>query len=79
MEKDRTLYDLSEGQWAKVTSLIAKGSIRRRLQELGIIQGTSIECVSRSPSGDPMAFFIRGATIALRSEDSKTIIVSAQN
>jgi ferrous iron transport protein A len=35
-----------------------------------------VECVGESPAGDPKAFLIRGAVIALRSEDSKKVIVT---
>ena len=51
------------------------GSMRRRLQDLGLIEGTRVECLQRSPSGDPTAYLIRGAVIALREEDSSKIIV----
>ena len=43
--------------------------MRRRLQDIGLIEGTVVECVGKSPLGDPCAYVIRGAVIALRSED----------
>ncbi len=49
--------------------------MRRRLLDIGMIPGTKIECVGRSPSGDPKAFLIRGAVIAIRSEDSAGIFI----
>lgn len=72
----RTLTQLEEGQLGKVRSLSSTGTMRRRLQDLGIIEGTSITCLQKSPSGDPIAYLIRGAAIALRSEDSQGILVS---
>ena len=72
----QTLTELKEGQLAKVTSILSTGSMRRRLQDLGIIEGTKIECLQKSPFGDPIAYGIRGATIALRTEDSNDIVVS---
>ncbi len=44
--------------------------MRRRLQDIGLIEGTKVEMYTKSPSGDPIAFLIRGAVIALRTEDS---------
>ena len=44
--------------------------MRRRLQDIGLISGTRVECVGVSPLGDPAAYLIRGAVIALRREDS---------
>ncbi len=70
-----SLTDLAVGQRAKVGSLTSEGSIRRRLQDIGLIEGTIVECVLKSPCGDPAAYLIRGAVIALRSEDTKNILV----
>jgi ferrous iron transport protein A len=45
--------------------------------DLGLIQGTEIEPLYKSPSGNPIAYQIRGAVIALRSDVSDKILVSA--
>ena len=78
MTNIKALSDLNEGQKAIVTELETHNDIRRRLQDMGVIEGTSIECINKSPLGDPAAFLIRGAVIALRKEDSKTIKVKYQ-
>lgn len=70
-----TLSQLKEGQHARVKSILATGGMRRRLQDLGMIEGTEVQCLQKSPAGDPIAFLIRGAAIALRSEDSSSIYV----
>lgn len=75
MNNLNTLKDLKQGQAATVKSLLSIGSIRRRLQDIGLIEGTKVECLQKSPAGDPVAFLIRGAVIALRSEDSSNILV----
>lgn len=59
----------------KVKKLLSKGVLRRRLLDLGVIDGTEIEVLAKSPSGDPKAYLIRGAVIALREEISSTILV----
>lgn len=71
------LTALLEGQTAKVQLLRVQGSMRRRLQDLGVIQGTPIQCLQRSPAGDPVAYRIRGTTIALRQRDCQDILVEA--
>ncbi|WP_411655449.1 FeoA family protein [Anaeromassilibacillus sp. SJQ-1] len=68
--------NLKEGERARVSSLLSRGSMRRRLQDIGLIEGTEVECVQKSPAGDPVAYRIRGALIALRSEDSSNILVA---
>ena len=72
-----TLHSLKEGSRARVLSLLSEGSMRRRLQDIGLIEGTPVLCLQRSPSGDPIAYLIRGAVIALRSEDSSKVIVES--
>lgn len=41
-----------------------------------LIDGTRVECLGKAISGDPAAYLIRGAVIALRSEDAAKIAVS---
>lgn len=72
-----TLHSLKEGNRARVINLLSEGSMRRRLQDIGLIEGTPVLCLQRSPSGDPIAYLIRGAVIALRSEDSSNVIVES--
>ena len=69
------LAELKVGEKAKVMSVDADMNIKRRLQDIGLINGTTVECLYKSPLGDPKAFLIRGAVIALRCEDSSNIII----
>jgi len=76
MNKECFMTNLNIGEHGKVTTLSAVGAMRRRLQDIGLIEGTEIECILKSPGGDPIAYQIRGAVIALRKEDSEKIIIS---
>jgi ferrous iron transport protein A len=71
------LNQLPMGVKAKVTSLQARGSDRRRMLDLGVISGTLIEPLYKSPAGNPVAYRIRGAVIALRADVSGKILVTA--
>lgn len=75
MNKISKLSDLKSGDIAKVSSLLTTGSMRRRMLDIGLVEGTEVECIQKSPMGDPVAYLIRGAVIALRSEDSANILV----
>jgi ferrous iron transport protein A len=70
------LSQLPVGRRGRVVSLQAEGLIRSRLLDLGLIPDTVVEVIRRSPTGDPIAYGIRGAVIALRSEVSRLITVS---
>ena len=66
----------TEGIVKRITNV---GSMRRRLNDLGIIENTKITCVGESPLGDPRAYLIRGSIIALRNEDAKNIFLETEN
>jgi Fe2+ transport system protein FeoA len=46
--------------------------------DLGIVPGTRVAAELRSPSGDPTAYRIRGAVIALRREQAELVHVSRE-
>ena len=71
-----SLNDINPGEHAVVSTLLSTGSMRLRLLDIGLVENTDIECLGRSPGGDPTAFLIRGAVIAIRSEDCQNIIVT---
>ena len=68
------LCDMKKGEKAVIKSIETKGELRRRLMDIGFVEGTKVECVRVSPLGDPKAFLIRGTVIALRKEDSLTVL-----
>ena len=71
----KTLNELKPGENAKIYSLLSKGTIRRRLLDIGLTENSYVECIGKSPLGDPKAFLIRGAVIAIRSDDLKNILI----
>ncbi len=75
MNKHRCLNDISPGQTAVIKALNTTGSMRRRLLDIGLVENTFVECIGRSPCGDPTAYLIRGAVIAIRSDDCKDILI----
>ncbi len=74
-EKNLSLDKLPIGEKCVVKRILSDGRLRRRMMDLGIVYGTEIEAIQSSPSGDPVAYGIRGAVIAIRSEDAKKIII----
>lgn len=69
------LSELPVGESGDVVALKAPGPARQRLLDLGLVPGTRVEALRSSPSGDPVAFKIRGAVIALRREVSRAILI----
>ena len=73
------LNSLEIGETAQVVAISRKcrGAERRRFMDLGILPGTKIMAEMRSPGGDPTAYIIRDALIALRSEQASLIQVES--
>ncbi|GIV02214.1 MAG: ferrous iron transport protein A [Armatimonadetes bacterium] len=71
----KTLADLKPGEEATVVELTSTGLTRERLQDLGIVPGTRVRASLISPLGDPVAYEVRGALIALRRPDAATILI----
>lgn len=69
------LTNLNEGCSGIIRDVKLSGAIRRRLYDLGLIKGTKVSCVIKSPNGNPIAYNIRGAIIALRNSDTDKIFI----
>jgi DtxR family Mn-dependent transcriptional regulator len=73
-----TLADHSrQGEIVTVTGIFpsCQGPQRRRLLDLGVVPGTEITAELVSTGGDPVAYRIRGALIALRRDQARWIEV----
>ena len=68
-----TLDELAPGQSAQVLRVTGSGDFRRRLLELGMLPGTSVERTGQAPLGDPLTFRVRGAVLGLRRVDAATV------
>jgi DtxR family Mn-dependent transcriptional regulator len=71
------LSGLEVGEAATVVGIsrACQGPQRRRLLDLGLVPGTRVVAEMASPSGEPKAYRIRGALIALRSEQAGMVRV----
>ena len=70
-----SLSSLNEGESGAIISVDNCGELKCRLIDLGFIEGTHVRCLQSSPSGNPIAYMVRGAVIALRRDDSAKIII----
>ena len=71
----KRMSELCPGERGVVVFIDSQTSMRRRFFDLGLVLGTVVECVGKSPCGDPSAYLIRGAVIAIRECDSSKIFV----
>ena len=76
MQKEYFLSELLPGQRATVRQIRSQNTIKRRLQDLGFIRGSFVECVFSASSGDPVCYRVGETLLALRKQDANTILVS---
>ncbi len=69
------LADLASGEKAVIVRVHGHGSFRKRLIEMGFIQGKEIRVVLNAPLRDPIEYEIIGYKISLRREEARQIEV----
>jgi ferrous iron transport protein A len=72
---DYTLRTLQPGARGIVTDIRLDDELKKRMEEFGLIPDTVVECVGRSPLGDPASYRIRGVILALRARDAEQILL----
>ena len=70
-----TLDRLNVGESGIVTQISGEENIKRRLLDIGLIRGMSVDCILTSPLLDPKAYWIKGTLIAIRKDDAKNIAI----
>jgi ferrous iron transport protein A len=71
----RPLSELDPGERGKVTAIGGDADAVRRLMDLGLIRGTTLELVRRAPLGDPLEVRLRGFMLTLRRSEAEHITV----
>ena len=69
------LRQLGLGQKASIAKINAEGELGRRIRDMGLIPGASVEIVGKAPLLDPVALRFEVTTIALRNCEADYITV----
>ena len=69
------LADLATGEKAVIVRVHGHGSFRKRLIEMGFIQGKEVRVVLNAPLRDPIEYEIIGYKVSLRREEARQIEV----
>ena len=72
---DYTMRTLQPGERGTVTEIRLEGELKKRMEEFGLLPDTEVECVGRSPLGDPASYRVRGVILALRARDAGQILL----
>ncbi len=69
------LSDLLPGSKGKVVRIGAKGNVRRRFLDMGMVPGVEVVVKGVAPLGDPIDVLIRGYHLSLRKKEAADIFV----
>jgi ferrous iron transport protein B len=70
-----TLRDIETGQTVLVKRILGRSSFRRRITEMGFVQGKEVQVVKNAPLRDPIEYRIMGYNISLRRSEAALIEV----
>ncbi|MCC2668059.1 MAG: FeoA family protein [Armatimonadetes bacterium] len=73
-----SLTELAPGQAGRIRRIEGQGAVRQRLQEMGLIRGTSIHFVRAAPLGDPIEIRVRGYHLTLRRQEAEAVILERE-
>jgi ferrous iron transport protein A len=71
----KLLSELENGEKGKVIRIGVRGSIRRRLMDMGLVTGSEIKMERVAPLGDPIEIKIKGYDLSIRKEVASRIEV----
>lgn len=63
------------GDTVEIFKMNARGEIRRRLMDMGIVKGTQMKILRVAPLGDPVELKIGNFNLSLRLSEAETILV----
>lgn len=73
------LNHLKPGERGWIVGMSLAERVKRKLRDMGFMEGSLVECAYRSPFGDPTAYFVKGALIAVRGEEARQIQIEIGN
>lgn len=71
----KTLKQAKIGETVKVVKLHGEGAVKRRIMDMGLTRGVSVQIQKVAPLGDPMEVTVRGYELSIRLADADMIEV----
>lgn len=71
----KTLKDVPVGSKAIVRKLEGQGPTKRRIMDMGITKGVTLDVVKVAPLGDPIEVKVRGYQLSIRKADAEAILI----
>lgn len=71
----KTLKEAKVGDTVTVVRLHGEGAVRRRIMDMGVTRGVSMNIRKVAPLGDPIEVTVRGYELSIRKADAEMIEV----
>jgi Fe2+ transport system protein FeoA len=75
MEKQMNLDDLTPGAKGTIAGIRGTSPFKKRLLEMGLVKGETIEKVKLAPLADPAEYIVKGYHVTLRRKEAKDIMI----
>jgi len=75
MNNTLKLTDLLPGQSGRILKILGQSPFKKRLMEMGLIKGQTIQKVKLAPLADPAEYIIQNTHVSLRAEEAQDIII----
>ncbi len=70
---------MASGQKGVVRQVFAGGELGRRIRDMGLVPGASVEIQGRAPLKDPVAVRVKDFTLTLRNNEADAIEVTVED
>lgn len=70
-----TLFDLNPGDKAVIAKVKGRGAFRKRITEMGFINGQEVKVIQKAPMNDPIEYQVMGYNVSLRNSEARLIEV----
>ncbi|MBU1704955.1 MAG: DtxR family transcriptional regulator [Nanoarchaeota archaeon] len=73
-----TLDKLQKGQTGRIIKVSGKGSLHKRILDMGVVKGTLVKVEKVAPLGDPIEIKVKGYSLSLRKDEARNIEVALE-
>ncbi|NBH28247.1 ferrous iron transport protein A [Lachnospiraceae bacterium] len=73
----KTLKESKVGDTVRVVKLHGEGAVKRRIMDMGLTKGVSVQIRKVAPLGDPIEVTVRGYELSIRKADAEMIEVES--
>ncbi len=71
----KNLRDVPVGGKVVVKKLEGQGPTKKRIMDMGITKGVTVNVVKVAPLGDPIEVKVRGYQLSVRKADAESILI----